>query len=139
MQFNLRVWGFNLRSRYCRETFETDPDTIWIGLCEGDGDAIATCKTFLSDYVEHSIRSIMVLGPAEYEERRMLNSANSVLAMWRALVKEADLTVLKEKRQQEPKRSDKWRLRFHNYNARQPTSSIATFDISKVSSLLSAK
>jgi hypothetical protein len=37
----------------------------------------------------------MVLGPEEYEEKRMLNCA--VLAAWRALIKEADLTVLKEK------------------------------------------
>jgi hypothetical protein len=45
----------------------------------------------------------MVLGLEEYIERRMLNSANSVLAMRRALVKEVDLTVLEEKRRQEPK------------------------------------
>lgn len=75
----------------------------------------------------------MVLGPKEYEEKRMLNCASSVLAAWRALVKEADLTVLKEKRVQEPTSGDKWRLRFHSYNAKPPSSSISVFEISKVS------
>jgi hypothetical protein len=74
----------------------------------------------------------MVLGLEEYEDRRMLNSATTVLSMWRKLVKEADLTILKEKREREPGTADKWRLGFHNYNARFPTSSTAIFDMLKV-------
>jgi hypothetical protein len=84
-------------SRYFHER-SIDPDTIWIGLCEGDGTATAWSKAFLSDYVEHSVRRVMVLEPEEYVEKRMLNSASTVLAMWRKLVKEVDLTVLKAKR-----------------------------------------
>jgi hypothetical protein len=87
----------------------------------------------LSDRVENSVRRVMVLGPEEYEERRMLNIASSVLAAWRALIKEADLTVLHEKRLRESNPGDKWRLRFHNYNAKPPSSSIGVFEISKVS------
>jgi hypothetical protein len=128
--------------RYCHDILavdqdeKIDPDEIWIRLCEGDKEAIATCKTFLWDYVDEiSVRWVMVLGPEEYVQRRMVNSANTVLAMWRGLVKEADLTVLAKRRHEEPMRADMWRLRFHNYNARHPTSSIATFDISKVSFL----
>jgi hypothetical protein len=49
----------------------------------------------------------MVLGPQEYEERRMVNSASTPLVMWRKLIKEADLTVLKIKRQQEPRTGKK--------------------------------
>jgi hypothetical protein len=75
-----------------------DPDTIWTGLCEGDETATAWTKAFFSDYVEHSVRPVMVLGPREYEDKRMVNSASTLLAMWRKLVKEADLTVLKAKR-----------------------------------------
>ena len=112
-----------------------DPDTIWTGLCEGDETATAWTKAFFSDYVEHSVRPVMVLGPGEYEDKRMVNSASTLLAMWRKLVKEADLTVLKAKRKQEPRAGDKWRLRFHNHNARMPTSSTAIFEISKVSSI----
>jgi hypothetical protein len=36
----------------------------------------------------------MVLGPEEYAQKRMLNCASLVLAIWQKLVKEADLTVL---------------------------------------------
>jgi hypothetical protein len=45
----------------------------------------------------------------------MVNSVNTVLEMWRGLVKEADLTILAKKRHKEPIRADKLRLRFHNY------------------------
>lgn len=95
----------------------------------------AWSKTFFSDYVEHSVRRVMVLGPEEYVDKRILNNASTVLAMWRKL-EEADLTVLKAKRQQEPRAGNKWRLRFHGHNARLPTSSIAIFEISRVSSML---
>jgi hypothetical protein len=37
----------------------------------------------------------------------MLNSASTVLAAWRALIKEADLMVLKENRLREPTSGDK--------------------------------
>lgn len=123
-----------LSSRYFRKRI-IDPDAIWIGLCEGDKQATAWTKVFFSDYVEHSVRRVMVLGSGEYVEKRMVNSASTVLAMWRKLVKEAGLTVLKAKRHQEPRAGDKWRLRFHGHTARMPTSSIATFAISRVSSM----
>ena len=58
-----------------------DPDTIWIGLCEGDETATAWSKAFFSDYIEHSVRRVMVLGPEEYVDKRMINSASTVLAM----------------------------------------------------------
>jgi hypothetical protein len=98
-----------LSARYFRKR-GVAPEAIWIGLCEGDNEATARTKAFFSDYVEHSVRLVMVLGPEEYVEKRMVNSASTVLAMWRKLVKEADLTVLKAKRHQEPRAGDKWRL-----------------------------
>ena len=78
----------------------------------------------------------MVLRLEEWEEKRMLNCVSLILAAWRALAKEADLPVLNEKRKQEPTLGDKWRLRFHNYNAKPPSLSISVFKISKVSILL---
>jgi hypothetical protein len=87
-------------SRYFQER-RIDPDTIWIGLCEGDEKATAWSKAFFSDYVEHSVRRVIVLGPEEYVDRRMLNSA-SILAMWRKLVKEAYQTVLKQSDNKNP-------------------------------------
>jgi hypothetical protein len=102
-------------------------------LCEGDGDAVGWCKTFFSDYVEDSVRRIIVLGPEEYADKRMLNCASSVLAMWRKLVKEADVTVLRAKRQEQPSNAEKYRLRFFSHTATSPKSSVSTFDISLVS------
>jgi len=60
---------------------------------------------------------------------------SSILAAWRPLVKEADLTVLGEKRKQEPALRDKWRLQFYIYNAKPPSLSISVFEISKVQEL----
>ena len=83
-------------SRYFHER-NVDADTIWIGLCERKREAAAWSRASFSDYVEHSVRSVMVLGPEEYEDRWMLKCATTVLAMWLELVKEADLTALKGK------------------------------------------
>lgn len=77
---------------------DVDPDTIWIGLCERDPRAAACTKAFFLDYVEHSMRRVMVLGSEEYADKRIVNSVSTALAMWRKLVKEADLTVLQVKR-----------------------------------------
>lgn len=76
----------------------------------------------------------MVLGPQEYEKRRMVDSASTPLAMWRKLIKKAGLTVLRVKRLEDPRNKEKWRLRFHNHNVRFPSSSISVFDVSKVGS-----
>src|SRR6266480_6118243 len=84
-------------SRYFNKR-KIDPDTIWCGLCLGDPLTTAWSKAFLSDRVKNSVRRVMVHGPEEYKEERMLNSAISILAVWRALIKEADLTVLRKKR-----------------------------------------
>lgn len=122
----------------CRRYFHdlgVDPDRIWIGLCEGDKEATGWSMAFFSDYVEYSKRMVMVLGPQEYEERRMVNSAGTPLAMWRKLIKDADLTVLNVKRAQECGNKEKWRLRFHSHNARFPSSSVGVFEVSKVSFL----
>jgi hypothetical protein len=74
-----------------------------------------------------------VLGPEEYADKRMLNCASSVLAMWRKLVKEADLTVMKAKRHEQHSKTDKYRLQFFSHTATVPKSSVLTFDISLVS------
>jgi hypothetical protein len=60
----------------------------------------------------------------------MVNCAASALSK---LVKEADNTAPKAKRRQNPAEAEKWRLKFRNYNARAPKSSITVFDISGVS------
>jgi hypothetical protein len=61
----------------------------------------------------------------------MVNRVSMLLAIWRKLIREADLTVLVTKRQKEPGTGERWRLRFHNHNARFPSSSVSVFEISK--------
>ena len=78
----------------------------------------------------------MVLRLEEYREKRMINSASTVLVAWRVLIKEADLRVLRDQRRQEPTSGDKWRPQFHNHNAKPPSSLISVFEISKVSTTL---
>lgn len=104
-----------------------------MGLCEGSGDAAIWCKTFFSDYVDNSVRRTKVLGSEEYVDKRMLNCASSVLAMWRKVVKEADITVLKVKREQEPIHAEKWRLRFFGHTSRTLKFSLSSYDTSVVS------
>jgi len=78
-----------------------------------------------------------VLGPEEYVEKRGINSATTVLAMWRSLVKEADITVLAAERAKHPREAGVLRLRFNSYNAQRPSSSVLVWDISKVGLLRS--
>lgn len=107
---------------------------MWLGLCNGEREAIASTKTFFSAYVEvYSVRTVMVLGLEEYTNQRTLNSASTVLGMWRQLVKEADETVLQTKRREEYGTGAKWRLRFLDHNAKLPASSPAVFEVSRVS------
>jgi hypothetical protein len=68
-----------IHSRYFNKC-NVNPDMIWCGLCLGDPLATVWGKAFLSDRVENSVKRVMVLGPEEYEEKRMLNCASSVLA-----------------------------------------------------------
>ncbi len=121
----------SLHSRYFRGK-EIDPDSVWFGLCERERTATAWCQTFLSDYVEHAVRSVMVLGPEEYEDRRVLNSAATVLGMWRSLVKEADLTVLAKRRQRDPSAAAKWKLRYQTPNPRFSSSADTAFEVTQV-------
>jgi hypothetical protein len=67
-----------------------------------------------SDYVEYPKRMVMIHGPQEYEKRGIFNSAGTSLAMWRKLIKEADLTVLSAKIFEDHRNKETKMLRFHN-------------------------
>jgi hypothetical protein len=90
------------------------------------GILLRLCRVFEED--GHGSRT------QEYEKTGMVNSASTPLAMWRKLIKEADLTGQSAKRLEDPRNKEKWRLRFHNHNARFPSSSVSVFDVSKVGS-----
>ena len=56
-----------------------DSNQIWLGLCLGTEDAINYCRLYLHNYVEDSVQKFVVLGPEEYEYRRTVNSASTVI------------------------------------------------------------
>jgi hypothetical protein len=91
-----------------------DPDSIWVSLCLGEREAVGKCKAFLYDYVVNSHRQVMVTTEEEWIVERGVNHASTVMSMWRTLVKEADLSVLETKRQQDHENRYRWRLRFQN-------------------------
>jgi hypothetical protein len=58
----------------------------------------APVKAFLHTYVENSVKERVVLGPEERAMVRTLNSAYSVIEVWRRLVASADFKVLRGER-----------------------------------------
>ena len=88
-----------------------NPDSIWIGLCNGDLDASSKCELFSTKYVEkYSARIVLTTGPEEYQEKRGVNDAATVLNMWRGLIMHADQRVLNEKRHEDPANREYWSL-----------------------------
>jgi hypothetical protein len=62
---------------------------------------------YFRDYVKNSIREFPVLGEEEYERRRTVNYAATVLKRWRDLIAEADSTVLLKQRKADPVNSER--------------------------------
>jgi len=91
---------------------EIDGDKIWFDLCDDRDTAKDHCRTYLHDYVEYSVRSCAWLGPEEFRVVRTVNSASTVMALWKTLVLNADNTILMQKRREDPTNKNKWRLRW---------------------------
>lgn len=91
---------------------EINPDDVWFGLCQNREDAKRYCQTFLRSYAENSVRRCICLGPAEYEWKRVVTSASTVLHTWKSLVGRADRTVLQERRRDDPENKSLWTLKF---------------------------
>jgi hypothetical protein len=117
--------------RFFKTALQVDPDSIWLDLCLESDKAKNYCRLFLRRYVEKAKRKFLVLGPQEYEYRRALNSAASVMQCWRSLIAKADSTVLSAKRRQDPKNRLHWRLKFVDQERQRGQGPI--FEISKVS------
>ncbi|KAF2740766.1 hypothetical protein EJ04DRAFT_558741 [Polyplosphaeria fusca] len=86
---------------YFTDVMQIDPNQIWLGLCHGTEDAINYCRLYLNSYVEDSVQKFVVLRPEEYESRRTVNSASTVIQCWRELIAQADSTVLLDKRRED--------------------------------------
>jgi hypothetical protein len=100
--------------RYFQLIVKEDPDQIWVDLCKSGKvrtKAFAWVQAFLTKYVSNSVAEFPIFGPEEYEKRPAITCASSLENMWRLLVAEADRTVLKQKRREDPDGKAKWRLR----------------------------
>jgi hypothetical protein len=96
-----------------------DPDSIWLDLCLNRDLAKDRSRAFLRRFVKDSVKRVPTLGPEKYELKRTLNSANTLLNVWRSLIAQADATVLLDKRRKDRSNEDIWRLKFMDHTNRQ--------------------
>ncbi|KAH8757749.1 hypothetical protein F5883DRAFT_428208, partial [Diaporthe sp. PMI_573] len=91
-----------------------DPEEIWINLCQPRKAVRATklCEAFLHTYATRTRKRRICLGPEEYEVRRSVTTAATLLLCWRSLVTEFDQTLLAQKRREDPDNTEKWSLKF---------------------------
>ncbi|KAK3938590.1 hypothetical protein QBC46DRAFT_439975 [Diplogelasinospora grovesii] len=94
------------------DTMEINPAEVWFNLCNDLEEAKSYCRTFLQSYVENSEELCPCLGLEEYEWKRTVTSAVSVLNVWRSLIGMADSIILLERRRQDPKNKSLWTLKY---------------------------
>ncbi|KAH8891472.1 hypothetical protein GQ53DRAFT_147693 [Thozetella sp. PMI_491] len=77
-----------------------DPFRFWVDFARDPSAPMvqALVQAFLSEYVRTSTKERVVLGPEERAMVRTLNSAYSVIEIWRRLVAAADFKVLRKER-----------------------------------------
>jgi hypothetical protein len=88
-----------------------DPDSVWIDLRRGILAAEHKCMAFLDDRVEQAMRTVPDLRSGEHKEIRTIKSVRTVMALWEALVLEADARILHPKRREAPAQDHIWVLR----------------------------
>ncbi|KAI1326324.1 hypothetical protein F5Y16DRAFT_234669 [Xylariaceae sp. FL0255] len=94
-----RVW--NRWIRFC-DDYDLKNEDVWVTFVHHPerAEAQAPFRGFLHRYVDESVQRRPILGPEEYEDRRMLDSAHSVTEIWRRLVASAEHRVFKQKRRE---------------------------------------
>ncbi|KAI3331203.1 hypothetical protein F4824DRAFT_504220 [Ustulina deusta] len=92
-----RVW--NSWVRFCDESGLKSEDA-WITFAQypEKAEAQAPFRGFLHRYVDDSVQIRVTLGSEEYENKRMLDQAHSVVEIWRRLVASAEHRVFKPNR-----------------------------------------
>lgn len=121
---------FNNRLRFV-ETYkkQQDFDQIWLGLCRDDPEVKVVIRSYFRDFVEASYTARPVLGEQEYEVVQTITATKTVIEHWKNLVLEADNTILRLMRREEPHNRGLWKLRW---DQGEP-SDRPVADISKVS------
>ncbi|KAI0133446.1 hypothetical protein BJ170DRAFT_606345 [Xylariales sp. AK1849] len=92
---------------FFKQILKRDPHQIWVDLLD-DKPVNNVFQSFLKHYVQAATTLRPCLGPEEYEEVRGLNSAISVLGLWKSLLAMADDEVFREKRRIDPERKHLW-------------------------------
>lgn len=94
---------------------QVDPDQIWVDLCTSGQQraaAIQYCKTYLHFTATKTMRSRVVLGTEERQEKRAFRQASSLISLWKSTVLGANRTVLAQKRWDDPDNAARWTLKF---------------------------
>ncbi|KAK2006506.1 hypothetical protein LZ32DRAFT_622904 [Colletotrichum eremochloae] len=91
-----------------------DPEETWIDLCRRVETATKTCQSFLRWYTEESIEQRVCLGNEEYEWKRTVNSAVTIMEVWKCLLAHADANVLQKKRSEDIANESTWTLAFRD-------------------------
>ncbi|KAK4233013.1 hypothetical protein C8A03DRAFT_39310 [Achaetomium macrosporum] len=107
-----RIWAAWIH--FCELAKNVNPDRFWVDFARHPSSPSlqAPVKAFLYKYVENSVKERVVLGPEERVMVRTLNSAYSVIEVWRKLVAAADHTVLRLERREAWKQGPPYDLLF---------------------------
>lgn len=72
----------------------------------------AVIQSYFGDYVENSQTARPVLGEEEFEIVQTFTTTKTTISHWKSLVAEADNTILRVKRREDPSNHRLWKLRW---------------------------
>ncbi|RYP64095.1 hypothetical protein DL771_008954 [Monosporascus sp. 5C6A] len=100
-------------TQFC-EDLAIDSQTTWLTFVKRPetAEAQAPFRAFLRTYAETSTQKRPILGPEEYESKRMVNSAFSLTEVWRRLVASGEHHIMRQQRRDYPTQAETWRLRW---------------------------
>ncbi|KAK3374298.1 hypothetical protein B0T24DRAFT_667365 [Lasiosphaeria ovina] len=86
---------------------------IWLGLYNDQEREKTRIKSYFRDYTESSriTRPALGDGDDEYQNIQTITITKTAILHWRNLVVEADNTILREKRREDPSKRGLWKLR----------------------------
>ncbi|KAK4136473.1 hypothetical protein BT67DRAFT_359278, partial [Trichocladium antarcticum] len=67
---------------------------IWLDLCRDNPEAKVIIRSYFRDYVENSQIARPVLREEEYEVVQTITTTRTMISHWKALIVEADNTIL---------------------------------------------
>ncbi|KAK0734674.1 hypothetical protein B0T26DRAFT_798456 [Lasiosphaeria miniovina] len=93
---------------------------IWLGLCKDQKREKTIIRSYFRDYVESSqkTRPAFENGDDESQSIQTITRTKTVISHWRNLVVEADNTILREKRRDDPSIRGLWKLRWDKGDSR---------------------